>query len=60
MFKGWYYNGQRNNCPSKEQQAKVDAYLLSLGAKKIKEIDPDFNYVEHFNKLVALDNQAGQ
>jgi|GEM_PF-6653310 len=53
MFIGWYYNGQWNNCPSKEQQAKLDALLIPMGAKKIKEIDPKVNYVELFN------NKAG-
>lgn len=49
MFIGWYYNDQWNNCPSDEQQAKLNAFLLSKGAKKIKEIDKNVNYVERFN-----------
>jgi len=53
VFKGWYYNDQWNNCPSDEQQAKMDAYLSSRGAVKIKEIDKTVNYVELFNERVA-------
>lgn len=55
VFKGWWYDGKWNNYPSPEWETKFDNYLLPLGAKKIRKIDPNVNYVELINKR----NSAG-
>lgn len=49
-FLGWFWDGKWQAYPSPEQEAKLDAVLIPMGAKRVKAIDPNFNYVEHLNK----------
>lgn len=49
-FLGWYWDGEWHTYPSKEHEAKLDAVLIPMGAKRTKDIDPNFNYVEYLNQ----------